>query len=411
MEPLLVSLLGFSLIIMLGFLAEALFDKTHIPDVLILFLIGIFVGPVMNWSRPESFASIEPIFVSLALMLILFEGSINLKITDFLKGAFPGARLSSTFFFASVLVVTGIMMIFGYPMYLGILLGTIVGGTSSAVVIPMIKLLKLDTATSSILTLESTLTDVLCITGAITVTEILKLHDFNFLNTLTSLISVFLIAIAIGMICGGIWLYVRYKFPQIKKAYMLSIAYIIFIYVFTELLNSNGAIAVLAFGIFLGNIKQIFSYLDQESEYHLDASEKIFYSEISFFLKVFFFVYLGIIINFQNMYLFLIGFIITVAVAVVRPFIVNLAVKNGGELTKEKIVMSIMTPKGLAAAVLVQVTLKSPFFQSMPLAHDLSVITLSVILFSILLTSGLVFYYEKFVFSNQYVKNAKKSKS
>lgn len=407
---LLLSLIGFSSVILIGFLAEYFFDKTHIPDVLLLFLIGIIIGPILDFINPSSFSAIEPIFITLALILIIFEGSLKIKLEDFFKNAYPGTKLAILFFIANILIVTLVMIIFGYPFNLSLLLGTILGGTSSAVVIPMTKLLKLNTEINLILTLESTITDVLCIIGAITITEIIKLNQFNFVNTINSFVSNFFIALAIGLISGWIWISIRQKFQQINKAYMLGIAYMIIIYALTEFLKANGAIAILSYAIFLGNFKKIFAFFGKEPDYYLHDAEKNFYVEITFFLKVFFFVYLGIIISFSNFVLLLIGLLITILIALARPYVVKLAVPKN--IDKRDITfMNIITPKGLAPAVLAQLTLKSEFFTQFKEANDLVVITLSVILFSIILTSVLVFVYDSFIIKDQDLnKNKETSK-
>ncbi|MEM4397822.1 MAG: cation:proton antiporter, partial [Candidatus Woesearchaeota archaeon] len=300
------------------------------------------------------------------------------------------------FFLSNIFIVSIVMVIFGYPLHLSILLGAILGGTSSAVVIPMTKLLKLNNESTLILTLESTITDVLCIVGAITVAEIIKINHFDIINTIVSILSTFFIALMIGFISGWLWIVIRQKFQQINKAYMISIAYMILIYVFAEFFKANGAIAILSFGIFLGNFKKIFTFFGKEPEYTIHESEKNFYAEISFFLKVFFFVYLGIIISFSNLVLLLIGLLITILIAITRPYIVKFSVPK--EISnRDRTFMNILTPKGLAPAVLAQLTLKSEFFLQFKEVNDLIMITLSSILFSIILSSVLVFVYDYFI--------------
>src|SRR3989339_162885 len=117
------SLTGFCLIILIGFISESIFDKTHIPDMLILFIIGLMIGPVLKWVSPEYFSGFAPIFVTMALALIIFSGGINIRIDDFLKGATNGGIISIAYFAASITIVTSVMIIFGYPIELGILLG------------------------------------------------------------------------------------------------------------------------------------------------------------------------------------------------------------------------------------------------------------------------------------------------
>ncbi|MEM2131151.1 MAG: cation:proton antiporter [Candidatus Woesearchaeota archaeon] len=400
MDTLLLSLIGFSLVIIIGFLAEYFFDKTHIPDVLLLFLLGILLGPILGFINPSSFSAIEPIFITLALILIIFEGSLTIKLDDFLKTAYPGTKLAFLFFFGNIFVVALVMIFFGYPWHLSILLGAILGGTSSAVVIPMTKLLKLNNESTLILTLESTITDVLCIVGAIAITEIIKINQFDFVNTIVGILSTFFIAIMIGFLSGWLWIIIRQKFQQINKAYMIGIAYMIIIYVFAEFFKSNGAIAILSYGMFLGNFKKIFTFFGKEPDYSLHESEKTFYAEISFFLKVFFFVYLGIIISFSNIILLLIGLLITILIAISRPYIVKMSVPKNIE-KRDLVFMNILTPKGLAPAVLAQLTLKSEFFTQFKETNDLIIITLSVILFSIILTSILVFIYDYYILKKE----------
>ncbi|NTV23985.1 MAG: hypothetical protein HGA85_06480 [Nanoarchaeota archaeon] len=382
--------------IIIGFISESIFDKTHIPDILILFLIGILIGPILKWVSPDSFVDFAPIFVTLALTLILFSGGINIKLDDLLKGATKGSILSFVYFLSSVFIVTSVMVFFKYPIELGILLGTILGGTSSAVVIPVLKLLKIDSETSIVLTLESALTDVYCIVGAITMLQIIKTSTLQVTDVLIDLFAAFIISFFIGTLSAVLWSYAKKKIPSIEKAYMVSLATIVLIYIVGEALQGNGAITILSFSIALGNIKKIFTFLGKENEYNLTPSEKNFFAEISFFLKVFFFVYLGIMIDFSEIYLLIIGFMIAVLIALVRPYIVKLTIKNLNELTmREKHVMSLMTSQGLASAALVQIILISPELKKYAHASDLAQITLSVIFFSMLFTSVLVMLTEK----------------
>jgi NhaP-type Na+/H+ or K+/H+ antiporter len=390
------ALAGFCLVIFIGFIAESIFDWTHVPDILLLFIIGIIIGPVLGWVKPEDFSSISQVFVTLALVLIIFAGGINIKINDFLKGATKGSILAAAYFVTSIFIVTSVMVIFGYKIELGLLLGIILGGTSSAIVIPMVKLLKVHSETSIILTLESALTDVFCIVGAITMLEIIETSTLHVRGVLMDLIMTFLVSMIIGALSAVLWTYAKKKIPSLDKAYMMTLATIILIYVMGEVLFGNGAISVLAFSLVLGNIKQVFTFLGKDSEYNLTPSEKNFFEEISFFLKVFFFVYLGILISFDEPFLIFLGFMIAMIAALVRPYIIGLTMRRLHNLPpRDKVVMSLMTAQGLASAALVQIILISPVLSNYPQAKDLSQVTLSVILFSIIFTSGQVILTER----------------
>jgi len=58
----------------------ALFKKTKIPDVLLLIIIGLILGPVLNIVKTDDFGKVGPIFSAIALIIILFEGGLELNI-------------------------------------------------------------------------------------------------------------------------------------------------------------------------------------------------------------------------------------------------------------------------------------------------------------------------------------------
>ena len=49
-----------------------MFNKTRIPDVLILMILGIIAGPVLHLVHPDDFGQAVQVMVTIALILILF---------------------------------------------------------------------------------------------------------------------------------------------------------------------------------------------------------------------------------------------------------------------------------------------------------------------------------------------------
>ena len=56
------------------------FRKTNIPDVLVLMLVGILIGPVLGITTPEDFGKIGSLIATIALVVILFEGGTTLNL-------------------------------------------------------------------------------------------------------------------------------------------------------------------------------------------------------------------------------------------------------------------------------------------------------------------------------------------
>src|ERR1700688_4556116 len=81
-------------LLVLAFVANRLVRFTHVPDVIILMAAGVLIGPVLHWLEPDVFRGVTRGFGSLALILILFEGGLDLKLREIVKHFGPGFFLS-----------------------------------------------------------------------------------------------------------------------------------------------------------------------------------------------------------------------------------------------------------------------------------------------------------------------------
>ncbi len=390
MVEVLTTLLIASAIIFFGFFAEFLFSKLKIPDVLLLVLFGLMLGPYgLKYVLPDSLAAIAPIFTTFALLFLLFDGAFNIDLVSFAKGIGKGMLITIYNFFIASIVVAAISMLFGFDLLHALLLGFILGGISSAFVIPIIQNLKIKKETYSILTLESAVTDVLSIVFALTAIEIIKLNTFNFDIVVSKLAALFAVAAFFGIIAGIVWIVLVSKILKKSKSYMLTIAYLLLLYVATEYMKGNGAIATLFFGLVLRNSKKLSSLVNGENGFSVTTGvEKLFYSQISFFLKTFFFVYIGILLDFSNSKALIIGAVISVLVMLLR--------NSSSMFTKsllpydQKVINSIFA-RGLAAAVLAQLAVQ----HNLQNAELISKIVYATIMFTIILSSVRVYLVSK----------------
>src|ERR1700722_19441997 len=67
-------------LIFLAHLLAAIFDHTRVPDVLGLILIGLVVGPFTHLVSQTTFGKVGPVFTTVTLVLLLFEGGADLGI-------------------------------------------------------------------------------------------------------------------------------------------------------------------------------------------------------------------------------------------------------------------------------------------------------------------------------------------
>ena len=68
------------LLIFCAHLFNAWFSRRRIPDVLLLMLIGILIGPVLGFVTPANLDEIGPVLASLTLLFILFDSGIDMKL-------------------------------------------------------------------------------------------------------------------------------------------------------------------------------------------------------------------------------------------------------------------------------------------------------------------------------------------
>src|ERR1700676_1842151 len=143
--------------VVLAFGANRLFRWTRIPDVVVLMATGVLIGPVLGWARPDQFKDVTHAFGTLALILILFEGGLDLNIRETLSH-FPGGLLFGviayglTTFFAGLVVSASL----GINHRDGLLAGAVIGCTSSTIVLPVLQQWNAEKAVTFILFFSST---------------------------------------------------------------------------------------------------------------------------------------------------------------------------------------------------------------------------------------------------------------
>jgi len=86
------TLLGVTLL--LGYICSIIFKKTQIPDVIWLLLFGFLIGPILNLVDRVIFISMAPILAALALVIILFDAGLEMKLYEVIK-EFPRGILLS----------------------------------------------------------------------------------------------------------------------------------------------------------------------------------------------------------------------------------------------------------------------------------------------------------------------------
>jgi cell volume regulation protein A len=362
-DPVTLALILAGAIIVIGFLSNYLLERVGLPDMLFLVVLGMLVGPATGLVNAGTIMGFAPYLAGLALVFILFDGGMTMNIYHVFSQTARAVVLAVAGFTLSAIassLLIHFLVIPNVPFLYALLFGTIVGGSSSIIVMSLASRIKLSEGGSTILRLESAINDILCIVVSLVVIEIIVLRGTVDLPTVArSLASRFSIGAMLGLVIGIGWLSMLKRIVKASYSYMLTLGIALLAYALAETLGGSGALCSLLFGIMLGNEKEIYRILRMKKPPDLvvDAGLKRFESEIAFLLRAFFFVYIGLIVTMPSLMTVAVGITLALVSLAIRVGAVRLATIKSN-LTQERAIMSVLLTRGLASAVLATLTLQ-----------------------------------------------------
>ena len=382
------------LLIFTAHLFSEIFSRKRIPDVLFLIIIGLLIGPVFHWISPESLGNAGSLFSGITLVTILFESGTQLRFSA-LKDSFRGAlRLTALNFILSAVAIWLVgWLILDLDPIVSMILGCMLGGTASAVVIPIVRQMHMSEKPAIMLILEAAIGNVFSIVLALALMQAIKSRHVEFGAILGDIFSSFILATVMGLLGAIFWALILDQVRNIKYSILTTPAFVFIIYGVNEWMGFSGAIAALAFGIGMANIDGIYNAwlkkFIKKVPVNLNETERSLFSELVLLLKTFFFIYVGISIQLTHWHPIVIGLGISIMVFILRIPAVRFAIsKKEGIPDKELAFMSALNPKGLTAAVLATQALI--YIPEGEVALFVRNIVFSVILFSIVINSILI---------------------
>ncbi|HTU45641.1 MAG TPA: cation:proton antiporter [Bryobacteraceae bacterium] len=383
----------------LVFIAHALtglFSRTRVPDVLLLTLIGILLGPVLHVVTPENFGAVGPVFATVTLVILLFEAGLSLDL-DVMRGAMRATCTLTLVNFFLTMFAVGIAAHFllGMDVRFMLMLGAIIGSTSPAVIVPLTKRLPLAQSSKTTLFLESALSDVLSIVVAIGFMDSYRLGKLQLGPMIGQLIATLITAAIAGFAGAFFWSALLRRIRGLENSIFTTPAFVFVLFGLVELLGFSGYVAAVVFGAVLGNIEVFHGmawmrrYVPSEA-IALNDTERAFLGEVVFLLKTFFFVYVGVSIRFTNYRIVYIALALTALIFLIRIPAVYIGLDRTTPI-RDASLAAIMSPKGLAAVVLASI----PLERQLPGGETVQAVTYSVVFLSIVFTSVLSFLIEK----------------
>lgn len=387
MELIILSLLALTII--LGFIGNLIFNRTNIPSNLWLLLLGLLLGQLAFVERAPLISMTEFIG-TIAVITILSDGGMSLDIKKTIIDAPRGFLLMVIGLIISTGLTFAIMTAFGFSMPISLFTGLTLGGTSASVIMPVITKIKgLNERVKSILAFES-IADTFTIVIAMLVLDLVtgRIPEFSIGEMINPIFS----GLSIGIIIGLTWTFVLRKLKGVEYTYAATLATLILTYVVAEFFGASGAIACFCAGIILGNNGIIFKFVKPRSRVKPDVETARYHSLISFFVRTFYFVFLGAIVLIQDFMGILVGAVICVALLLSRFLYVKLFSLRDKSLTKFDLnTMSVMFPRGLSAAVLATI----PLTRGISNAEVIVDIVFTVIIGTILISTVGMYFVSK----------------
>ena len=292
------------IILLAGSLSGIVAQKLKMPDVVVFLLVGMLLGPeVSGLLDIKADSTINQLILIFGASYILFDGGASLRL-KVLKEVWITILLISTVGLLLTTFITSFaaMHFLGIPLITALLLGSTIGSTDPATLIPIFKQVRIRDRVAQTVMSESAFNDTI---GALITFIIMGIavgtgDRFSIGSAASNLANNALIGILIGGILGylaaALIAHEKYDFLQ-EYAPLVTLMAVVGAYMTAENFQASGFMAVFVFGIMLGN-KDIFGFAMEPRE-----EEKLedFILTTALIMRMFIFILLGSQVNFALM--------------------------------------------------------------------------------------------------------------
>jgi NhaP-type Na+/H+ or K+/H+ antiporter len=340
-------IIGLGVIVFFGMLAQWLAWRFKLPSILLLLSLGILAGPILGWVNTENlFGNLLFPFVSLSVAIILFEGGLSLRLSEFRTVGKTIRNLVTIGALVTWIVAsTAAYYILNLDFKLALLFGAILIVTGPTVILPLLRQVRPKGNLYSIAKWEGIIIDPVGAIIAVLVFEEIISGGFEKFtaDSISGLLLTLVVGLGIGWIGAQLIIFFlkRYWIPDFLHN---SAAIMI---VFTTFIISNliqlesGLVTVTVLGILLANQKKV------SIKHIIEFKENLRVILISTL-----FIVLAARINLNDLALLNWKMIIFLAILIfiARPLAVFVSTIRQNLKIREKLFLSWLAPRGIVAA-------------------------------------------------------------
>lgn len=350
--PAVVALLGLGAALFIAFLASGIFRRIHVPDIVFLLLTGAVLGPVLGVLDRGTVDQGLPILAALAIITILFDGALEVRPAQLKDHGVHSLGLSFAIATTTTLLA-GLVghRLAGLPWPSALLLGLCFGGAGIAIIVPLARRMSLSPGATTVVLLEAVTSDIFVIMGMFVGGTIVASGALGIGLTKT-LVLLLVLGAAAGAAFGWLWSRFLERWGEASNAYTATLAALLIVYALSEALGGSGALAVLLFGLIVGNAR------DHPAKGGLRRpvlpGQLIeFHHEIVFFVRAAFFVLVGAAARWdllRDPKVLATGLLLSVVVALCRGLGVLFVLRRSGLPRWDRVGIAVLFPMGLATA-------------------------------------------------------------
>ncbi len=336
--------LALAAIIVLGALSHWLAWRLKLPAILFLLVVGLLLGPAFGLIRPDELFG-ESLFglVSLAVAVILFEGSLTLRWSE-LREVGPAVwglvSVGALITYVAIALSAHWVMLLSWPV--SFMLGAICSVTGPTVVVPMLRAIRPISSISTTLRWEGIVIDPIGAMLAVLTLEFIRTRDVG------TIWLAILHLIATGMFCGLAgafllgWLLRRHLIPWYLRD-VCAMAFVVAAFAGANwIAHEAGLLAVTVMGVVLANMKRI--SVDDILE---------FKESLTLLLVAILFITLAARLDFADFASmnWRLAVFLALVMLVIRPLAVFASTNMSRLNWREKLLISWISPRGIVAAV------------------------------------------------------------
>ncbi|MBM6618760.1 potassium/proton antiporter [Bacillus suaedaesalsae] len=249
-------ILLFSILLILGVVTTKLSSRLGVPSLVLFILVGIVMGSDVLGIIYFDNANVAQLIGVLALIIILFEGGLQTKWKAVKRVMAPSLTLATIgVLLTTAIVAVGVKLVLGIDWLGAFLVGAIVGSTDAAAVFSILSGQNVKGKISSTLEAESGTNDPMAVFLTLSFIELLTTDNGNVFLFIGSFVWQMGIGLLIGLLLG------RLSSNSINKISLdssglypvFALAFAVFTYSITAMVNASGLLAVYVAAIIIGN--------------------------------------------------------------------------------------------------------------------------------------------------------------